>query len=100
MIKISKRVKKDLNKRFKYQRIANQTIILKALMKNESLPINLRHYARYKLSKQGKNISISQINKYCVLSNNFKSVSSQFKLSRRFLKEYAGFGKINGLFKK
>lgn len=100
MIKTSKRVKKDLNKRFKYKRVANQTIILKTLMKNENLPINLRHYARYKLSKLGKNVSISKINNYCVLSNNFKSVSSQFKLSRRFLKEYAGFGKINGLFKK
>ena len=76
MIKTSKRVKKDLNKRFKYKRVANQTIILKTLMKNENLPINLRHYARYKLSKLGKNVSISKINNYCVLSNNFKAIDN------------------------
>lgn len=100
MIKLSKRVKKDLNKRLKYNRISNKTFILKSLMKNEQLPINLRHYARYKLAKQAKAISIAKVNKYCVLSNNFRSVLTQFKLSRRYLKEYAGFGKINGLFKK
>jgi ribosomal protein S14 len=100
MIKISKRVKKDLNRRLDYKRNSYQIIILKSLIKNNKLPLTLRHYARYKLSKKYKNLSISKMNRYCVRSNNFHSVYKQFKLSRRFLKEYASFGQIIGLSKK
>lgn len=100
MNKISKRVKKDLNKRLNYRRTAYQILILKSIMRNEKLPINLRHYARYKLSKKYKDISISKLNRYCLFSNNFRSVYKQFKLSRRFLKDFASFGKIVGLTKK
>lgn len=101
MIKtLSKRTKKDVKRRYAFERIAYQLYLLKSILKNIKFSTTIRHYARYKLSKLYKKKSFSKMNRYCVYSSNYKSVYKKYKLSRHFLKDFFRSGKIVGISKK
>lgn len=97
---LTKRTKKDVRRRFAFARSAYKINILKSILKNTTLPRTIRHYAKYKLNKYFKKNASSKTNRFCAYTGNYRSVYQKYHLSRYILKDFAGFGRIIGLYKK
>jgi ribosomal protein S14 len=99
-MRFTNRVRKEILRRRKFTYHHDQILILKSIYLNKNLPIYLRYRAQMLLAKKYKKDSLSKINRYCLYSSNFRSVSRKFKLSRGFLRNFASRGLIVGLYKQ
>lgn len=99
-MRFTNRVRKEILKRKRFTYHHDKVLILKSIFSNQNLPIHLRYRAQMLLVKKYKKDSLSKINRYCLYSSNFRSVSRKFKLSRGFLRDFASRGLIVGLYKQ
>ena len=76
-----------------------QRKLLKALIKNQSLPQGLRYEYMLKLQSFAKKTSPVQIVKRCVLSGRNRGVLKQFKLSRIWVRQLLAKGQLQGVTK-
>jgi ribosomal protein S14 len=99
-MRFTNRIRKEISRRIKFAYHHDKILILKSIFSNQNLPIHLRYRAQIILAKKYKKNSLSKINRYCLYSSNFRSVSRKFKLSRGFLRNFASRGLIVGLYKQ
>jgi len=92
-----KKLKKDLNKRLKYQEFEKDMKIYKALINNELLPLNLRLSIQDEMLKLIPNQArrVKQRN-FCLETGRARGNFNAYALSRLKIKEKGDLGEIIG----
>ena len=72
---------------------------LKKVLKNTSLPIEVRFEAQNKLAQLPRNTSKSRVRNRCTITGRGRGYLRYFKMSRLMMRHYASFGAIPGLSK-
>ena len=88
---------KDANKRVLFARIEETRVMLRALLRERSLPQNIRFHMSMELNALPRQSARSKINSRCVRTGRAKGVYRQFKLSRICLRELMAMGALPGL---
>ena len=87
---------KDKQKRQSVNRFEVQRQLLKALIKNHTLPASLRYEYMLKLNSLAKKTSRVQVVNRCVLSGRSRGVLKQFRLSRIWVRQLLAKGQLQG----
>ena len=87
----------DRNRRIKFQSVEIEYSRLKAMYKNQQLPINVRNLYAQKFPELGKGISFTKIKNRCLFTGKAQSVYKIFKLNRITLREIFGRNLMTGL---
>lgn len=88
---------KDKGKRLLYKKYECKRRVLKSIISNLSIPLQVRMEASSKLSKLPRNSSIVRVNNRCIITGRAKGVLRHFKLSRIQLRDLASFGLVPGV---
>ena len=72
---------------------------LKAIAKDDSLPMEERFKARLKLAKLPRNSAPTRLRSRCLISGRPRSYYRKFKMSRIALRDLASHGEIPGMVK-
>ena len=88
---------KDANKRVLFARIEETRVMLRALLRERSLPQNIRFHMSMELNALPRQSARSKINSRCVRTGRAKGVYRQFKMSRICLRELMAMGALPGL---
>ncbi len=72
---------------------------LKAIARDEDLPMEERFKARLKLAKLPRNSSPTRLRSRCLISGRPRSYYRKFKMSRIALRDLASHGEIPGMVK-
>mmetsp|Transcript_7924 Transcript_7924/g.24462 ORF Transcript_7924/g.24462 Transcript_7924/m.24462 type:complete len:100 (+) Transcript_7924:449-748(+) len=91
---------KDNKKRLILKKKEKLRIALKFLCTNQNLNLNTRWFLNFKFEKLSSKNNNIQLRNRCVKTYRSKSVVRSFRLSRIFFRNFAVFGKINGLIKE
>jgi small subunit ribosomal protein S14 len=86
--------RQKLSKRFSAKRAA-----LKALTKNQSIPIEQRFAAQLKLAELPRNSSPGRVRNRCEVTGRPRGYYRKMRMSRIALRELGNFGQIPGLVK-
>ncbi len=81
------------------KRHAEKRAELKAIVKNEALPLEERFQASMQLSKLPRNSSKVRVRNRCRVTGRPRGVYRKFELSRITLRELASFGQVPGVIK-
>ncbi|MEZ5751243.1 MAG: 30S ribosomal protein S14 [Paracoccaceae bacterium] len=81
------------------QQYAGKRAALKAIIKDESLPMEERFRANLKLAELPRNSSATRLHNRCELTGRPKAYYRKLKLSRIMLRELGSFGQIPGMVK-
>jgi small subunit ribosomal protein S14 len=81
------------------QQYAGKRAALKAIIKDESLPMEERFRANLKLAEMPRNSSATRLHNRCELTGRPKAYYRKLKLSRIMLRELGSFGQIPGMVK-
>lgn len=92
-------VERDKKRRKMTASYANKRAELKAMAKDESLPMEERFAARLKLAELPRNSSKVRVRNRCQLSGRPRGYYRKFKMSRIALRELASNGQIPGMVK-
>jgi small subunit ribosomal protein S14 len=92
-------VEKNKNRERLVAAYAARRARLKAMAKDDSLPMEERFEARLKLAELPRNASPTRIRNRCELTGRPRAVYRRFKLSRIALRELASRGLIPGMTK-
>lgn len=87
---------KDQRKRENVKKFEVQRQLLKALIKNQTVPQSLRYEYMLKLHELAKQTSKVQVVKRCVLSGRSRGVLKHFKLSRIWVRQLLATGQLQG----
>jgi small subunit ribosomal protein S14 len=88
------KLRRKLSKRYSAKRAA-----LKALVKNQSLPLEERFKASMKLAELPRNASPTRIRNRCEVSGRPRGYYRKLKMSRIALRELGSLGQVPGLVK-
>lgn len=88
---------KDANKRIHFARVEETRVMLRALIKDRSLPQHIRFDMSMELNALPRHSTRSKIHNRCVRTGRAKSVYRQFKMSRICLRELMAYGALPGL---
>ena len=92
-------VERDKKRRKMAASYANKRAELKAIAKDESLPMEDRFAARLKLAELPRNSAKVRVRNRCQLSGRPRGYYRKFKMSRIALRELASNGQIPGMVK-
>lgn len=98
MAKVSA-VEKNKRRRSLVSRDAEKRAALKAVIKNQELPIEERFKATLKLAEMPRNGSKTRIRNRCEVSGRPRGYYRKLKMSRIALRELGNFGKVPGVVK-
>ncbi len=98
MAKVSA-VEKNKRRRKLVSRDADKRAALKAIIKNQELPIDERFKATLKLAEMPRNGSKTRIRNRCEVSGRPRGYYRKLKMSRIALRELGNFGKVPGVVK-
>lgn len=98
MAKVSA-VEKNKRRRSLVSRDASKRAALKAIIKNQELPIEERFKATLKLADMPRNGSKTRIRNRCEVSGRPRGYYRKLKMSRIALRELGNFGKVPGVVK-
>ncbi|MCO6186383.1 30S ribosomal protein S14 [Rhizobium sp. L1K21] len=98
MAKVSA-VEKNKRRRNLVSRDASKRAALKAIIKNQELPIEERFKATLKLADMPRNGSKTRIRNRCEVSGRPRGYYRKLKMSRIALRELGNFGKVPGVVK-
>jgi len=88
---------KDAKKRAHFARIEETRLMLRALLKDRSLPQSIRFHMSMELNALPRQSARTKINNRCVRTGRAKGVYRQFKMSRICLRELMSMGALPGL---
>ena len=88
---------KDFNKRQLVAKNELARLQYKSIIKNQSLPSEMRYKYILKLNKLSRNSSKTRIKNRCALTGRSRGVYSMFKLSRIKFRELASQGMVPGV---
>ena len=88
---------KDKKRRILYFSFETRRIFLKAIIKNMSLPTNLRLIAYKQLITLPKDSSNTRIRNRCLFTNRPRAIYRKFGMSRLMFRKYAWKGKLIGV---
>lgn len=88
---------KDAKKRAHFARREETRIMLRALLKDRSLPQQIRFHMSMELNALPRQSARVKINNRCVRTGRAKGVYRQFKMSRICLRELMSMGALPGL---
>lgn len=88
---------KDANKRAHFARVEETRLLFRALVKDRSLPQNIRFHMSMELNALPRQSAICKIKNRCVVTGRAKSVYRLFKMSRICLRELMAMGALPGL---
>ncbi len=92
-------VERDRKRRRLAARYAEKRAALKAVAKDDSLPMEERFKARLKLAKLPRNSSPTRITNRCQVSGRPRAYYRKLKMSRIALRDLASTGEIPGMVK-
>jgi small subunit ribosomal protein S14 len=81
------------------KRFAGKRATLKALTKDQSVPLEQRFAAQLKLAELPRNSSPGRVRNRCEVTGRPRGYYRKMKLSRIALREFGNFGQIPGLVK-
>lgn len=87
---------KDQRNRQNVRKFEVQRQLLKALIKNQTVPQSVRYDSMLKLHALAKQTSKVQVVKRCVLSGRSRGVLRHFKLSRIWVRQLLATGQLQG----
>ncbi len=88
---------KDLNTRLSIKTLELEKLRLKAIFRNNKLPIPIRLLLTQKISLLSKKSSSCRVRNRCLITNRGKSVYNDFLLNRATLREFMAQDFIPGL---
>lgn len=88
---------KDAKKRVHFARIEEKRLMLRALLKDRSLSLDIRFEVSLELNALPRHSARTKINNRCVRTGRAKSVYRQFKMSRICVRELMAMGALPGL---
>jgi ribosomal protein S14 len=83
---------KDAQKRVIFARLEHTRVMLRALLKDRSLPQSVRFHMSMELNTLPRKSTKNKINKHCVSTNKTKGVYRLFKCSRICMRELVAMG--------
>lgn len=92
-------VNRELKRQRMVQKYAAKRAALKAIIEDQSLPMEERFKASLKLAKLPRNSSPTRLHNRCELTGRPHAYYRKLKLSRIMLRELASFGQIPGMVK-
>ncbi|PPB80390.1 small subunit ribosomal protein S14 [Albidovulum inexpectatum] len=92
-------VNRELKRQRMVQKYATKRAALKAIVEDQSLPMEERFKASLKLAKLPRNSSATRLHNRCELTGRPHAYYRKLKLSRIMLRELASFGQIPGMVK-
>lgn len=92
-------VEKNKRRRRLVKKYGAKRTKLKAIARNQSLPVEERFAARLKLAELPRNSSPVRIRNRCELTGRSRAYYRKFKLSRIALRDLASTGQIPGIVK-
>lgn len=92
-------IQKDQKRRNLYAKYEIKRLILKSMMRDLSLPKNLRFESINELSKLPRNSSLGRVKNRCTQTGRSKSNYKMFKISRITFRELALKGLLPGVIK-
>jgi|TARA_R110000868_G_scaffold129381_3_gene338147 small subunit ribosomal protein S14 len=98
MAKVSA-VQRDLKRRKLVKQTANRRAALKAIIKNQELPMEERFQAVLKLAKMPRNGAKDRVRNRCALTGRPRGHHRKFNISRVALRELASRGELPGVTK-
>jgi small subunit ribosomal protein S14 len=92
-------LKKDLIIRQQIRRLEHKRLLYKSIIKDQTLPQELRYDFILKLNKLPRQSSMIKKNNRCVLTGRTKGTLRYFKVSRICLRELVASGSLPGVLK-
>ena len=92
-------VERELKRQRMVKQYATKRAALKAIAKDESLPVEERFKAHLKLAQLPRNSAPSRLHNRCQLTGRPKAYYRKLKLSRIALRDLASNGQIPGMVK-
>jgi small subunit ribosomal protein S14 len=92
-------IQKDQKKRNLFAKYEVKRLVLKSIIRENTLSKNIKFHSVNELNKLPKNSSLSKIKNRCVLTGRAKGNYSKFKISRISFRELALKGLLPGVTK-
>ena len=92
-------VEREVKRAKLVKQFANKRASLKAVIEDQSLPMEDRFKATLKLAELPRNSSATRLHNRCQLTGRPHAYYRKLKLSRIMLRELASFGRIPGMVK-
>ncbi|MFC3060851.1 30S ribosomal protein S14 [Paenirhodobacter populi] len=92
-------VEREVKRAKLVKQYANKRASLKAIIEDQSLPMEDRFKATLKLAELPRNSSATRLHNRCQLTGRPHAYYRKLKLSRIMLRELASFGQIPGMVK-